>query len=61
MSGAGGWVEPKHYEDVLEFIGDISGANPTKKKLILDIGEQLLDKTGHLPIVTNISRGAGFC
>ncbi len=61
MSGSGEWHEPKHYDDVLDFIGDNAGPNPTKRKLILDIGEQLLDKTGHLPIVTNISRGAGFC
>lgn len=61
MANTGTWVEPKHYEDVLDFIGDISGSNPTERKRILDIGGQLLDKTGHLPIVTNISRGAGFC
>lgn len=61
MAEPGEWQEPHHYDDVLNFIGDNAGPNPTRKKLILDIGEQLLDKTGHLPIVTNVSRGAGFC
>jgi PD-(D/E)XK nuclease superfamily len=61
VADAGGWTEPKHYEDILDFIGDNAGPNPTKRKLILDIGGQLLNKTGHIPIVTNVSRGAGFC
>ena len=61
VAEAQAWHEPKHYDDVLDFIGDNAGASPVKKKLILDIGGQLLNKTGHLPIVTNISRGAGFC
>lgn len=55
------WAEPEHYEDVLDFIRDKAGPNATKRNLILDIGKQLLEKTGHIPIVTNVSRGAGFC
>ena len=61
MAEAGQWHEEEHYDDVLDFIADHAGSDAAKKKRILDIGQQLLDKTGHLPIVTNVSRGAGFC
>ncbi len=46
------------YNSVLDFIRDNAGEN---RNLCVEVAEQILNRTGHIPIVSNIARGAGYC